>query len=60
MNYNLDKHDVEIILDALETLLADVQHAEKNGHDEIYIWTSEEINGVRAIFDEENDSWDLK
>ena len=31
MNYYIEKHDIEIILDALEALHEDMKHSEQNG-----------------------------
>jgi hypothetical protein len=32
MNYYIEKHDMKIILDALENLVADMKHAKDNGY----------------------------
>jgi len=42
MNYYLDKHTVELILDALESYRAEVKHGSDNGHS--YIWDVDEID----------------
>jgi len=41
MNINLDKHDVGLILDALESYQQDIEHGNKNGHE--YAWTEVEV-----------------
>jgi hypothetical protein len=44
MNINLDKHDVGLILDALESYQQDIQHGRKNGN--VYVWTETEVKNV--------------
>jgi len=44
MNINLDKHDVVLILDALESYQLDIEHGEKNGCS--YIWTTDEVGSL--------------
>jgi hypothetical protein len=44
MNINLDKHDVGLILDALESYQLDIEHGEKNGCS--YIWTTDEVENL--------------
>jgi hypothetical protein len=41
MNINLDKHDVGLILDSLESYQLDIEHGSKNGNE--YVWTEEEV-----------------
>jgi hypothetical protein len=44
MNINLDKHDVGLILDALESYQQDIEHGRKNGN--AYVWTKEEVGNL--------------
>jgi hypothetical protein len=44
MNINLDKHDVGLILDALESYQQDIEHGEKNGN--VYVWTENEVENL--------------
>jgi hypothetical protein len=44
MNIDLDKHDVGLILDALESYQLDIEHGEKNGCS--YIWTTDEVGNL--------------
>jgi hypothetical protein len=44
MNINLDKHDVGLILDALESYQQDIEHGENNGCS--YIWTTNEVQNL--------------
>ena len=44
MNINLDKHEVVLILDALESYQLDIEHGEKNGCS--YIWTTDEVENL--------------
>ena len=41
MNINLDKHDIGLILDALESYQLDIEHGNDNGHE--YVWTEVEV-----------------
>ncbi len=41
MNINLDKHDISLILDALESYQLDIEHGNDNGHE--YAWTEVEV-----------------
>jgi hypothetical protein len=44
MNINLTKHDVGLILDALESYQLDIEHGNKNGN--IYVWTENEVGNL--------------
>lgn len=44
MNINLEKHDINLILDALESYQLDIEHGEKNGCS--YIWTTDEAENL--------------
>lgn len=44
MNINLDKHDVGLILDALESYQLDIEHGKKNGV--VYVWTENEVGNL--------------
>jgi len=41
MNIDLDKHDIGLILDALESYWLDIEHGKSNGI--VYVWTEEEV-----------------
>jgi hypothetical protein len=44
MNINLDKHDVGLILDALESYQLDIEHGNANGHE--YVWTETDVENL--------------
>ena len=44
MNINLDKHEVGLILDALESYQQDIEHGNNNGN--VYVWTEEEVGDL--------------
>ena len=44
MNINLDKHDVGLILDALESYMLDIEHGKSNGN--VYVWTENEVGNL--------------
>jgi hypothetical protein len=44
MNINLTKHDVGLILDALESYQLDIEHGNKNGN--VYVWTENEVGNL--------------
>lgn len=44
MNINLDKHDINLILDALESYQLDIEHGNDNGHP--YVWTQKNIENL--------------
>lgn len=44
MNINLDKHDIGLILDALESYQLDIEHGEKNGC--AYAWDEDEVENL--------------
>ena len=52
MNINLDKHDVGLILDALESYQLDIEHGNKNGHE--YIWTETDVENLSKYLKEES------
>ena len=59
MNINLDKHDVGLILDALESYQLDIEHGNKNGN--VYVWTEDEVGNLvdylNDTLEENNDSY---
>ena len=44
MNINLDKRDVGLIIDALESYQLDIEHGNKNGNE--YVWTENEVGNL--------------
>jgi len=50
MNYYLDKHTVELILDALESYRVEVEHGSNTGYR--YPWNIDEINRAIDSLDE--------
>ena len=44
MNINLKKHDIGLILDALESYKLDIEHGNANGHE--YVWTEDEVGNL--------------
>jgi hypothetical protein len=42
MNYYIEQHDIELILDALENYRLDIEHGNDNGHENF--WTIEEVD----------------
>ena len=58
MNYYIEKHDMEMILDALENLVEDMKHAKNNGHFN-YPHSIEDVNGLFQSLDEKytNSFW---
>ncbi len=57
MNINLDKHDINLILDALESYQLDIEHGKNNGCS--YIWTTDEVENLakylNGMLEENND-----
>ena len=53
MNYYIEKHDMEIILDALENLVLDMKHSSDNGHYRLldYPYSIDEVDGLFQSFD---------
>ena len=49
MNYYIEKHDMEIILDALECLHEHIKHYEENSPN--YPWTLDEVDNLFQSFD---------
>jgi hypothetical protein len=50
MNYYIEKHDMEIILDALENLVEDMKHAKDNGHFN-YHYSIEDVDALFQSLD---------
>ena len=44
MNINLDKHEVGLILDSLESYQLDIEHGNENGC--VYVWTEDEVENL--------------
>jgi hypothetical protein len=44
MNINLEKHDIGLILDALESYQLDIEHGNDNGYE--YVWTEDEVGNL--------------
>jgi hypothetical protein len=44
MNMLLEKHDLLLIVDALENYQLDILHGENNGH--TYVWTTDEVGDL--------------
>jgi len=44
MNICLEKHDLLLIVDALESYQLDILHGENNGHP--YVWTTDEVGDL--------------
>ena len=42
---NIEKHDLSLILDALESYRLDIEHGNANGHK--YIWTEKDVTNLR-------------
>jgi len=63
MNYFIEKHDMEIILDALEALHEDMKHCEQNGSYAYKLcgYTVEEVDGLyQSLENSGEEAWDLK
>ena len=54
MYHYIEKHDMEMILDALENLVADMKHAKDNGHYRLidYPYSIDDVNGLLKSFTE--------
>ena len=50
MNYYIEKHDMEIILDALECLGQDMKHADESGYADINKRRGYTIDDVDRLF----------
>lgn len=50
MNYYIEKHDMEIILDALECLHQDMKHADESGYGVINYRRGYTIDDVDGLF----------
>jgi hypothetical protein len=44
MNINLNKHEVGLILDSLESYQLNIEHGNENGHE--YVWTEDEVGNL--------------
>ena len=57
MNINLDKHDINLILDALESYKLDIEHGNNNGNE--YVWTEDEVKNLskylNGMLEKDND-----
>lgn len=51
MNYYIEKHDMEIILDALEVLQSKIRYAELFGLKNEYPYTADDVDGLFQSFD---------
>jgi hypothetical protein len=51
MNYYIEKHDMEIILDALEVLQSKMKNAKLFGLKNEYPYSAEDVDGVFQSFD---------
>ena len=47
MNYYIEKHDMQMILDGLECLIEHI----KNNNNSSYPWTVEDVDGLFQSFD---------
>jgi hypothetical protein len=47
MNYYIEKHDMQMILDALECLSEHI----KNNNNSPYVWNIEDVDGLFQSFD---------
>jgi hypothetical protein len=57
MNINLDKHEIGLILDALESYQLDIEHGNENGYE--YVWTETDVENLtkylNGVLEENND-----
>lgn len=64
MNYFIEKHDMEIILDALEALHEDMKHADESGYPDINAgrgYTIEDVDGLfQSLENSGEEAWDMK
>jgi hypothetical protein len=44
MNINLEKHDIGLILESLESYQMDIEHGNENGYE--YVWTTDEVGDL--------------
>ena len=59
MNYYIEKHDMEMILDALECLSEHLKHYENNSPN--YPYTLDEVDGLfQSLENSGEEAWDLK
>lgn len=54
MNYYIEKHDMEIILDALELLQETIKNKEALGLKNDYVYSKEDVDGLFQSFDLRN------
>ena len=64
LNYYIEKHDMEIILDALECLHQDMKHADESGYADINKlrgYTMDDVDGlVQSLENSGEPTWDMK
>ena len=64
LNYYIEKHDMEIILDALECLHQDMKHADESGYADINKrrgYTMYDVDGLfQSLENSGEESWDMK
>ena len=64
LNYYIEKHDMEIILDALECLHQDMKHADESGYEDINKlrgYTMDDVDGLfQSLENSGEESWDMK
>ena len=64
MNYYIEKHDMEIILDALECLHTDMKHADESGDADINKrrgYTMDDVDGLfQSLENSGEPTWDMK
>ena len=64
LNYYIEKHDMEIILDALECLHQDMKHADESGYADINKprgYTMDDVDGLfQSLENSGEESWDMK
>ena len=47
MNVLLEKHDMFLIIDALDAYQLDIEHGEENGYN--FAWTEEDIENLKNL-----------
>lgn len=63
MNYYIDNHDKNIILDALENLHQEMFSMEQSGEDisDIYCYTLDDVDRIfKSLLDIGEQTWDMK
>jgi len=57
MNINLEKHNIGLILESLESYQMDIEHGSANGYE--YVWTTDEVENLakylNGIMESSND-----